>query len=69
MSDGDSDADFDDYDISKLYSKAPSTNSGSLPYLNLTDNYSVAGGDMSPLSSPDKELSGEYRHFLRSVDL
>ncbi|XP_054453387.1 serine-rich adhesin for platelets-like isoform X2 [Anoplopoma fimbria] len=60
---GDSDLDFgDDEDFSKLYSKGPPTNPPSYSYLSLTDStHSIPGGapyDLSPLSSPEKELGG-----------
>lgn len=64
--DGESDPELgEDDDFSKLYSKGPPCNPGSFSYLNLTDNsYSLGGGggasfDISPLSSPEKDLGGK----------
>ncbi|XP_029302832.1 flocculation protein FLO11 isoform X2 [Cottoperca gobio] len=58
---GDSDLDFgEDEEFSKLYNKGPPPNSTPYSYLSMTDSsHSVPGGasfDLSPLSSPEKEL-------------
>ncbi|XP_054453397.1 uncharacterized protein LOC129089961 isoform X3 [Anoplopoma fimbria] len=71
---GDSDLDFgDDEDFSKLYSKGPPTNPPSYSYLSLTDStHSIPGGapyDLSPLSSPEKELGGDTFHSSSDFDL
>ncbi|XP_026154701.1 wiskott-Aldrich syndrome protein homolog 1 isoform X2 [Mastacembelus armatus] len=59
--DGDSDLDLGDDDFSKLYSKVPPSNPPPYAYLSLTDSsLSLPGGaslDISPLSSPEKELT------------
>lgn len=68
FSDGESDPELgEDDDFSKLYSKGLPPNPGSFSYLNLTDNsYSLGGGeggasfDISPLSSPEKDLGGKW---------
>ncbi|XP_076590904.1 uncharacterized protein LOC143323137 isoform X3 [Chaetodon auriga] len=62
--DGNSDLEFgEDDDFSKIYSKDPPSNPPPYSYLNLTDSsYSLPGGssfDISPLSSPEKELGAE----------
>eukprot|EP00064_Thunnus_orientalis_P025248 superscaffoldBa00012277_g25594 len=58
--DGDSDLDLEDDDFSKFCSKGPPSNPSPYSYLSLTDNsHSLPGGaslDLSPLSSPEKEL-------------
>lgn len=68
FSDGESDAELaEDDDFSKLYGKGPPSNPASFSYLNLTDgSYPLGGGgggvsfDISPLSSPEKELGGKW---------
>lgn len=72
--DGDSDLEFgDDDDFSKLYGKGPSSPPPSYSYLSLTDgSYSLPGGaslDMSPLSSPEKDLGGDPFHSSSDFDL
>ncbi|XP_044059875.1 flocculation protein FLO11 isoform X2 [Siniperca chuatsi] len=72
--DGDSDQDLgDDDDFSKLYSKGPHANPPAYSYLSLTDSsHSLLGGaslDLSPLSSPEKELSGDPFHSSSDFDL
>ncbi|XP_074497113.1 uncharacterized protein LOC141771088 isoform X1 [Sebastes fasciatus] len=71
---GDSDLDNgEDEDFSKLYSKGPAHNAPSYSYLSLTDSsHSVPGGasfDLSPLSSPEKELGGDPFHSSSDFDL
>lgn len=71
--DGDSDQEFgDDDDFPKLYNKGPPPNPSSYSYLSLTDSaYSLPGGasfDISPLSSPEKEL-GDPFHSSSDFDL
>ncbi|XP_070826226.1 uncharacterized protein [Chaetodon trifascialis] len=70
--DGNSDLEFgEDDDFSKIYSKDPPSNPPPYSYLNLTDSsYSLPGGssfDISPLSSPEKEL-GERTADLEDED-
>ncbi|XP_034384912.1 flocculation protein FLO11 [Cyclopterus lumpus] len=70
---GDSDLDFgEDEDLSKLYSKGPPTTTASYSYLSLTDSsHSIPGGapyDLSPLSSPEKEL-GDTFHSSSDFEL
>ncbi|XP_034024098.1 wiskott-Aldrich syndrome protein homolog 1 isoform X2 [Thalassophryne amazonica] len=71
MSPGDVDNDLDfgeDEDFLKLGSKGPSSSSYS--YISLTDNLSgSASHDLSPLSSPEKEPSGEPFHSSSEFDL
>ncbi|KAK5869111.1 hypothetical protein PBY51_010068 [Eleginops maclovinus] len=68
---GDSDLE-DDEDFTKLYSKDPTPNS-TYSYLGLTDSsHSLPGGasfDMSPLSSPEKDLDGPPFHMSSELDL
>lgn len=63
LSDGDSDQDLgEDDDFSKLYARGLPPNPTHYSYLNLTDSHSLPGGasfDISPLSSPEKELGGK----------
>ncbi|XP_070762188.1 uncharacterized protein [Enoplosus armatus] len=71
--DGDSDLDLgEDDDFSKLYSKGPPPNPPAYSYLSLTDSgHSLPGGasvDLSPLSSPEKEL-GDPFHSSSDFDL
>ena len=66
LSDGDSDQEpDDDEELSKLYSKGLTSSAANYSYLGLTDSsHSLPGGasyDMSPLSSPEKELGGKQR--------
>lgn len=69
FSDGDSDFDLcEDEDFTKVYSDAPMGNPTPYSYLNMTesslsvpDRYSF---DMSPLSSPENDASGEWRQTL-----
>lgn len=61
FSDGGSEPEFgEEEEFSGIYSKGPISNPSSYSYLNLTDSsYSLPGGssfDISPLSSPEKEL-------------
>ncbi|XP_068173522.1 uncharacterized protein zgc:113149 [Antennarius striatus] len=72
--DGDSDQDFgDDDEFSKLHLKGPASNSSSYSYLDLTDaTYPVGEGpcfDISPLSSPEKEFSGDPFNSSSEFDL
>lgn len=67
FSDGESDAELgEDDDFSKLYSKGPPSNPAAFSYLNLTDgSYPLGGGggvsfEISPLSSPEKDLGGKW---------
>lgn len=68
--DGESDPELgEEEDFSKLYSKGLPSNPGSFSYLNLTDSsYSLgeagASYDISPLSSPDKDLGGKRGRVL-----
>ncbi|TMS07265.1 Nuclear apoptosis-inducing factor 1 [Larimichthys crocea] len=74
---GDRDSDLelgDDDDFPKLYNKGPpSSNPPTYSYLSLTDSsYSLPGGasfDISPLSSPEKELGGDPFHSSSEFDL
>nr|XP_046246120.1 ras guanine nucleotide exchange factor K [Scatophagus argus] len=79
--DGESEPEFgEDEEFSKLYSKGAASNPGSYSYLNLTDNsYTLGGGggggggggasfDISPLSSPDKDLSDHAMDFDENDD-
>ncbi|KAM8902686.1 uncharacterized protein AB9W97_007237 isoform 2-T4 [Spinachia spinachia] len=71
---GDSDLDFsEDEDFSKCYNKGPPTNPSSYSYLSLTDSsHSIPVGasyDLSPLSSPEKEPSGDTFHSSSDFDL
>ncbi|TKS80545.1 Nuclear apoptosis-inducing factor 1 [Collichthys lucidus] len=74
---GDRDSDLelgDDDDFPKLYNKGPpSSNAPAYSYLSLTDSsYSLPGGasfDISPLSSPEKELGGDPFHSSSEFDL
>ncbi|XP_041797358.1 flocculation protein FLO11 isoform X2 [Chelmon rostratus] len=71
--DGNSDLEFgEDDDFSKLYSKDPPSNPPPYSYLNLTDSsYSLPGGssfDISPLSSPEKELGERMTDFDENED-
>ncbi|KAM3616114.1 uncharacterized protein V6R79_012494 [Siganus canaliculatus] len=54
--DGDSDLELEEEDSSKPRGVVSNPD---YSYLSLTDSVSGPGGDMSPVSSPDKELSGE----------
>lgn len=72
FSDGDSDLDLaEDDDFSKLYGKGP-PNAPPYSYLSLTESsHSVPGGaslDLSPLSSPEKEL-GKLSWILRKAQV
>lgn len=71
--DGDSDLDLEDDDFSKFCSKGPPSNPSPYSYLSLTDNsHSLPGGaslDLSPLSSPEKELPGDPFHSSSDFDL
>ncbi|XP_070685531.1 uncharacterized protein [Pempheris klunzingeri] len=72
--DGDSDLDLgEDADFSKLCSKGPSSNPSTYSYLSLTDSsHSLPGGvsyDLSPLSSPEKDLGGDPLHSSSDFDL
>ncbi|XP_062274551.1 uncharacterized protein LOC133980008 isoform X1 [Scomber scombrus] len=71
--DGDSDPDLDDEDFSKFCSKGPPSNPSPYSYLSLTDSsHSLPGGaslDISPLSSPEKEPSGDPFHSSSDFDL
>lgn len=70
--DGDSDLEFgEDEDLSGLYSKASSSNPSAYSYLSLTDSSHLQGEasfDISPLSSPEKELSGDPFHSSSDFD-
>lgn len=64
FSDGDSDLDLgEDDDFSKMCSKGLPSSSSPYSYLSLTDGtHTLSGGpsfEISPLSSPEKELGGE----------
>lgn len=70
--DGDSDLDIgEDDDMSKLYS--PRSNPPPYSYLSLTESsHSLPGGlsfDISPMSSPEKELGGDPFHSSPDLDL
>ncbi|XP_018540779.1 uncharacterized protein zgc:113149 [Lates calcarifer] len=71
--DGDSDQDLgEDDDFSKLYARGLPPNPTHYSYLNLTDSHSLPGGasfDISPLSSPEKELGGDPFHSSSDFDL
>nr|XP_019965144.1 PREDICTED: zinc finger protein jing-like [Paralichthys olivaceus] len=72
--DGDSDQEPDEDDeLSKLYTKGLTPNSANYSYLGLTDSsHSLPGGasyDLSPLSSPEKELGGDPFHSSSDFDL
>ncbi|GLD65690.1 flocculation protein FLO11-like protein [Lates japonicus] len=72
--DGDSDQDLgEDDDFSKLYTRGLPPNPTHYSYLNLTDaSHSLPGGaslDISPLSSPEKELGGDPFHSSSDFDL
>lgn len=64
FSGGDSDLEptADDEDFSKFYATGPSSNPSPYSYLSLTDStHPLQGGasfELSPLSSPEKELGG-----------
>ncbi|XP_034086427.1 wiskott-Aldrich syndrome protein homolog 1-like isoform X1 [Gymnodraco acuticeps] len=72
---GDSDLEMgEDEDFSKLYSKGPPPNTTTYSYLSLTDSsHSVPGGgasfDLSPLSSPEKDLDGNPFHMSSDLDM
>ncbi|KAF3693376.1 Nuclear apoptosis-inducing factor 1 [Channa argus] len=70
--DGDSDLGEDD-DFSALYSKGSISNAARYSYLSVTEStHSVPGGaslDLSPLSSPEKELGGDPFHSSSDFDL
>ncbi|KAL3057830.1 hypothetical protein OYC64_008142 [Pagothenia borchgrevinki] len=72
---GDSDLEMgEDEDFSKLYSKGPPPNSTTYSYLSLTDSsHSLPGGgasfDLSPLSSPEKDLDGNPFHMSSDLDM
>ncbi|XP_010769028.1 wiskott-Aldrich syndrome protein homolog 1-like isoform X2 [Notothenia coriiceps] len=72
---GDSDLEMgEDEDFSKLYSKGPAPNTTTYSYLSLTDSsHSVPGGgasfDLSPLSSPEKDLDGNPFHMSSDLDM
>ncbi|KAI3354387.1 hypothetical protein L3Q82_018500 [Scortum barcoo] len=69
--DGDSDLDHGDNEFSNLYSKGTPSNVHAYSYLSLTDS-SLPGGssfDISPLSSPEKELGGDPLHSSSDFDL
>ncbi|XP_040902960.1 uncharacterized serine-rich protein C215.13 isoform X2 [Toxotes jaculatrix] len=71
--DGDSDLDFgEDEDFSKLYTKGLPSNPPPYSYLSLTDSsHSLPGGapvDLSPLSSPEKELGERTMDFDENED-
>ncbi|XP_035768165.1 flocculation protein FLO11-like isoform X2 [Neolamprologus brichardi] len=72
--DGDSDLDLgEDDDFSKMCSKGLPSNSSPYSYLSLTDGtHTLSGGpsfDLSPLSSPEKELGGDPFHSSSDFDL
>lgn len=72
--DGDSDLDFgEDDNFSKMYSKGLPSNTSPYSYLSLTDStHTLPGGpsfDLSPLSSPEKELGGDPFHSSSDFDL
>ncbi|XP_035535904.1 flocculation protein FLO11 [Morone saxatilis] len=74
--DGDSDLELgEDEDFPKLYSKAPPSNPAppAYSYLSLTDSsYSLPGGsslDISPLSSPEKDVGADPFHSSSEFDL
>ncbi|XP_039986357.1 polycystic kidney disease protein 1-like 3 isoform X2 [Xiphias gladius] len=72
--DGDSDLDLgEDDDFSKLYTKGLPSNPPPYSYLSLTDSsHALPGGaslDLSPLSSPEKELGGDPFHSSSDFDL
>ena len=75
FSGGDSDLEMgEDEDFSKLYSKGPPPNSTTYSYLSLTDSsHSLPGGgasfDLSPLSSPEKDLDGKYSARILATSL
>uniref|UniRef100_A0A3Q1FHC8 Myb/SANT-like DNA-binding domain-containing protein n=1 Tax=Acanthochromis polyacanthus TaxID=80966 RepID=A0A3Q1FHC8_9TELE len=67
--DGDSDLDLgEDDDLSGLYGKG--SNPPAYSYLSLTDSSHLQGAsyDISPLSSPEKELCGEAFHSSSDLD-
>lgn len=71
--DRDSDLEFgEDDDFPKIYNP-PSSNPAPYSYLSLTDSsYALPGGasfDISPLSSPEKELGGDPFHSSSEFDL
>ncbi|XP_071352615.1 uncharacterized protein [Trachinotus anak] len=71
--DGDSDQDFgEDDDFSKFYTKGLGSNPAPYSYLSLTDgSHSLPGGaslDLSPLSSPEKELGERTMDFDENDD-
>lgn len=70
--DGDSDLDLgEEEDLSGLYSKGSSSNPSAYSYLSLTDSSHVQGEasfDISPLSSPEKELGGDPFHSSSDFD-
>ncbi|KAK1900332.1 Nuclear apoptosis-inducing factor 1 [Dissostichus eleginoides] len=72
---GDSDLEMgEDEDFSKLYSKGPPPNTTTYSYLSLTDSsHSLPGGgasfDLSPLSSPEKDLDGNPFHMSSDLDM
>ncbi|KAK2846532.1 hypothetical protein Q5P01_009531 [Channa striata] len=72
--DGDSDLDLgEDDDFSALYSKGSLSNPPPYSYLSVTESsHSLPGGaslDLSPLSSPEKELGGDPFHSSSDFDL
>lgn len=72
--DGESDLDLgEDDDFSKMCSKGLPSNSSPYSYLSLTDGtHTLSGGpsfDLSPLSSPEKELGGDPFHSSSDFDL
>ncbi|XP_041850875.1 wiskott-Aldrich syndrome protein homolog 1 [Melanotaenia boesemani] len=70
--DGESDLDLEEPEFSKRFRKGPTPTAAPYSYLSLTDSsHPVAGEfsfDMSPLSSPEKEL-GEPLHSSSDFDL
>ncbi|KAG7480077.1 hypothetical protein JOB18_042705 [Solea senegalensis] len=72
--DGNSDQEFgDDDDVPKLFSKSPNSSAPPYSYLGMTDSsHSFPGGvafDISPLSSPEKDLSGDPYHSSSEFDM
>ncbi|XP_029373576.1 uncharacterized protein LOC115053151 [Echeneis naucrates] len=72
--DGDSDQEFgEDDDLSNLYTKGLASNTAPYSYLSLADSsHLLPGGaplDLSPLSSPDKELAADPLHSSSDFDV
>ncbi|KAM9318259.1 uncharacterized protein KZ484_022583 isoform 2-T3 [Pholidichthys leucotaenia] len=60
---------FEDGDFSNLYSKSLSPTPSSYSYISVNDGSYTLPGDITPLSSPDKDVSGDPFHSSSEFDL